>query len=332
MHKDFEVLEYILSHKRPYGGQSDEKVIAEVLDSIKGMKQDPFGNRYIHVGDAKASTLFSCHTDTVHRVSGQQKVLQRGDTLYKDDNHPLGADDGAGMWLMLQMIENELPGLYVFHRGEECGGLGSSHIASDQEFMLKPMKRAVAFDRRGTTDIITAQAGGKCASDEFAHELSKQLDLGHKPARGTFTDTANYTRIIPECTNISVGYDREHTCHETQDLKYLLKLRERVFYVDWDALPVVREPGDSGYFGWGSREKFSYGKRVDRDALLDFDPMETWGNAYYVPAPFEYDELYYLILMQPELMAQVLADKQVSQSDLDRARTKLNSSSKVVSL
>jgi hypothetical protein len=332
MSVDLNTLYYILSHKRPYAGQSDEKIIKEVLDPVKGMKSDLFGNRYIHIGPDDVSTLFSCHTDTVHRNSGQQTVLhhaKRGE-LYKDDKHPLGADDGAGMWLMLNMIDEKIPGLYVFHRGEECGGLGSNHIARDAAWMLKPIKRAVAFDRRGKTDIITSQAGGKCASDEFAKELSLQLNMGHKTARGSFTDTANYIHLVDECTNISVGYEREHSSSETLHLGYLQSLLERVCLVDWEGLPVVRKPGDTGRYGWGNRDAFSYGQKIQTEILSEpMDFAETFGNAYYVPAPYEFDELYYLLMTEPEVITQLLVDREISPVEVDRARAKLTGTSKV---
>lgn len=67
--------------------------------------------------------------------------------------------------------------------------------------------------------------------------------MTHKPsARGIFTDTANYTHLIPECTNVSVGYYHEHTKDEALDLDYLRELSEKVIEVDWEDLPTTREP------------------------------------------------------------------------------------------
>jgi hypothetical protein len=48
---------------------------------------------------------------------------------------------------------------------------------------------------------------------------------------------------IAECTNISVGYFNEHTVDEYQNLTYLEDLCKGVVKVDWENLPVVREPG-----------------------------------------------------------------------------------------
>jgi hypothetical protein len=59
---------------------------------------------------------------------------------------------------------------------------------------------------------------------------------------GVYTDTAEFTDIIPECTNISVGYAREHTQEESLDLVYYQNLAVSILSVDWDALPVERDP------------------------------------------------------------------------------------------
>ena len=48
--------------------------------------------------------------------------------------------------------------------------------------------------------------------------------------------------IIPECTNISVGYMYEHTTGEYQDIDYLQRLCKAVCLIDWETLPVERDP------------------------------------------------------------------------------------------
>ena len=45
-----------------------------------------------------------------------------------------------------------------------------------------------------------------------------------KDEGGVYTDSAEFTDIIPECTNISVGYYKEHTVNETQDIQYNFQL------------------------------------------------------------------------------------------------------------
>ena len=202
-----EELYEILKYKRPYGSSEEEMCIAMHLDIIPGIKKDDFGNRMITVGE-NPTVLFSSHTDTVHRKGGTQTICNdlEKQVLYKDDDECLGADDGAGMWLMINMINEKIPGLYIFHRGEECGVLGSSYIAHETPEILDNITKAIAFDRRGTKDIINRQAGGKCCSQEVVDSLSEALDMGHSAATGSFTDTANYTRLVEEGTTVSCGY------------------------------------------------------------------------------------------------------------------------------
>jgi len=59
---------------------------------------------------------------------------------------------------------------------------------------------------------------------------------------GVYTDTAEFTEFIPECTNISVGYDREHTQSESLNLVHYQQLSSAAAQIDWDSLPTSRDP------------------------------------------------------------------------------------------
>ncbi|PWG74998.1 hypothetical protein DF186_15000, partial [Enterococcus hirae] len=82
---------------------------------------------------------------------------------------------------------------------------------------------------------------------EFCKSLADALDMGHSAATGSFTDTAYYTDLVEECTNISVGYYSEHRPEETLDYEYLQQLVVKLVQVDFEALEVKREKGDRGY-------------------------------------------------------------------------------------
>jgi hypothetical protein len=196
--------------------------------------------------------MFSCHVDTVHWScdGDDQKIWYdpKTQSYFKKDGGPLGADDTSGMWLMLSMIDAGVAGTYFFHRGEERGGIGSSYMAQAYPELLRKFEAAIAFDRRDTTDVITYQAGGRCCSDAFAQDLADKLnavndDFMYMPNDGgIFTDTANYTELIPECTNISVGYQDEHTGWEEQYLPHLFDLRDALIAIDWSTLVIERDP------------------------------------------------------------------------------------------
>jgi hypothetical protein len=206
-------------------------------------KQGKFMFGYVSIGDSK--TMFTCHLDTVetHRIGLTKKVfLDPITNQIFANNQVLGADDGAGVALLCHMISKQVAGHYFFFAGEEVGGFGSGYLADNFDTLFPTLKldRAIAFDRKGTSDVVISQFCGECCSDSFADALCKELGTGYKPANGSFTDTANFIDFIPECTNVSVGYYNEHSKNEYLDLTYLQKLAKKVCEIDWERLPTRR--------------------------------------------------------------------------------------------
>lgn len=285
-------LRHILSYKRRHGTQSHDEFVEKFVLSIPGawvlrdtaketaLKCEVPLAVVVEVGSG-SRTMFSSHCDTVHHTSGRQVVKYDEDTkmIWIEGEECLGADDGAGIWIMRQMIAHGVPGTYLFHMGEECGGIGSTGIATHHEDFLARFDRAVAFDRAGRCDVITHQGWGRCCSDEFATALAGSLNeygLSMEPDNtGVFTDTANYVEDIPECTNLSVGYDRQHTKHETLDVEFLIDLRRAVLCIDWESLPTKRTPAPAySENRWsGYADDFSYGSKKG-GALAYFDARD----------------------------------------------------------
>jgi hypothetical protein len=211
----------------------------------KGYKEDGHGNFYIEVG-SNSTTMFTCHLDTADRKQEKVKHVIDGNIIKTNGETILGADDKAGMTVLLYMIEKNVPGLYYFFVGEERGCVGSSKLSKNWENteFSNLITKCVSFDRRGTDSVITEQFYGVCCSDEFALELSKRLnaqDINFKympDPTGIYTDSAQFTSLIPECTNISVGYYNEHTSSERQDILHLERLCEAVCKIDWETLPI----------------------------------------------------------------------------------------------
>lgn len=274
----------MLTYRRVPRQAGEERFIADFIACVPGMLIDEYGNLHITIG--KSDTLFSCHTDTVHRDLKDEphRPMQGVQTdsgmtrLFKEAGSGcLGADDGVGIYVMLEMIAAKVPGLYIFHRDEEIGGLGSQFISKNAKWKerLTGIKRAIAFDRRGTQSVITHQAFERGCSDEFADALCKALDMGHqKDDGGTFTDTANYFELIPECTNVSCGYEHEHSDKEYVDVAYVLRLTEACIAADWEALPTVQSitERESGWGGWNT---YIGGSFTRRQKKLSMDTV--WG-------------------------------------------------------
>jgi hypothetical protein len=208
-----------------------------------GYKKDEDGNYFYEVGHG-SKTIFTSHLDTA--CKNQTKVTHRFDGKFIRTNGTsiLGADDKAGVTILLYLIYNKVPGLYYFFIGEECGCIGSTAASKRFDFFSK-YNMMVSFDRRGTNSIITHQSSRRTCSDEFAKSLSTEfVKFGLKmnpDDTGVYTDSAEFVDSIPECTNISVGYYNEHTFNEHQDIDFLVNLAEACVKINWNSLEIKRD-------------------------------------------------------------------------------------------
>lgn len=267
----------MLTYQRPKDSGAEKAFCLRYIASIPGALQDIHGNWHVVIGDNPAN-LWSCHTDTVHMMSGRQTItvdalgiasLSRRSKLH--GANCLGADDTAGVWLCRQLALRGVTGHYIFHYGEERGGIGSSALTAVSSHLVDGITCAIALDRRGTDDVITHQFG-RCASQAFARALADALnvhDFMYAPSdEGIFTDTANYVDLVPECTNLSVGYQHEHSTWETLDTGHLQRLLDALSTLDTTRLPIERDLDDQGYAG-GYSHVVEWDRYTDADVRVD---------------------------------------------------------------
>jgi hypothetical protein len=307
---DIESLMAILETKRPHKSKAEKKFISNFILPL-GVESDGFGNLFKRIQGVGDSILWSVHTDTVHNSGGRQAIQKRKGIISlspRGKSNCLGADDGAGIWLAREMILAGKPGLYVFHRAEECGGLGSDFIATHGQELLDGIQIAIALDRKGYNDVITHQGGRGC-SDTFAESLCDALGMEYMPDdTGLFTDTANYFDLIPECTNISVGYFGQHSKSEYLDSEFLISLRHALINLDTSKLIVERNPEESRWTeeqdSQDDLEKFFSGDLNDRtgaesDYIWRKDSYDDDSDiAHIIRACYEH----------PEIIAQLISE------------------------
>lgn len=288
-------LHEMLTYCRPHGSRAEEDFIQRYIRPL-GMATDSAGNLHKRIGET--DILWSCHTDTVHHKDGAQAIEVTSDGwVFAKDSDCLGGDCTAGVWLMVNMIQRRVPGWYVFHRAEEVGGLGSSYIAKKKRKQLGKAKAAIAFDRKGFTSVITHQFS-RCCSDAFGTSLAAQLPGDWKlDDTGTFTDTANYTDDIGECTNISVGYLDQHTAKERQHGPFLQYLLDAVCEIRSSQLTFARQPGEEDERDWH-----------DNSWWRDDDHLHY--NSYD-------RDLFDTVLQHPDTVAEILANAGWTARDLE---------------
>ena len=294
------MLATILSWPRSHGSLSELAFCGWLTDTVKAMGYNiekwEEGSMFVevpHKNGKKPTTLFSSHVDTVDGATDKDARKELcydpnfGHIMLTPKNKVgscLGADDGAGVWLMLKMLEKKVPGGYLFHRGEERGGISARANAQRRQRELRVFDVAVAFDRPRTNEVITHQGGVRCASDKFAIGLSTALNahgFEYKPSTGgAYTDTKEYRSLIAECVNLGVGYHSQHNRHEYQDFAHLSALLDAACEIDWEALPVDRDPSDKDVYlaskGYGG---VYHGSKSFTDTLLDDDDQYPLGFA-----------------------------------------------------
>lgn len=256
----------------PYGKELNTiEIIKNLLPFIK-FNFDVTGNIFCVIPNndkTYSDVMFTSHMDTIKNYTGKytdngerndckkiNHVFEDNDETIKTDGKTnLGADDKSGIVLMCNMISENVPGLYYFFIGEECGCIGSGYCSTNFTMRfgkdIPKINKIISFDRRGYDSIITHQSSSRTCSQEFAQEFANRLNefgFWFKPdSTGIYTDSAEFAFDIPECTNLSVGYFNEHTLQEEQDIEFLEYLGECLVKIDFNTLPVNRDVSSFEY-------------------------------------------------------------------------------------
>jgi hypothetical protein len=242
------LLQQILEIKRPTKNPELCALVIEQLLRERNLEYtvDKARNYTVEVDVAHGNNIFTpsrvcftSHTDTVHSDAGFNDLVAKDGLLRVDGGGVLGADCGTGIYIMLEMIDAGVPGVYVFFAEEEKGRIGSRAYRMPADIEI-----CVSFDRKDVDNLITHQSGEQGCSEEFAKAFIERFDLPYKAdPTGMYTDSYTFFGEIPECVNLSVGYYSQHTKDECQDLGFLSKLVHACCIMDWESLPsVVREP------------------------------------------------------------------------------------------
>ena len=283
----------MLRYKRPQGSSTQQEFCERFLEPHFGLP-DRDGNYILRIGD-NPKICFASHHDTVHKTEGLQQLVVTNNVVSVADptvSSCLGADCTTGVWLMMGMIEQGIEGVYVVHAAEEIGCIGSAALVKSNPYWLAHIDAVISFDRYGDNSVITHQMGMRTASDDFATSFADALDMPQLAAdkHGSYTDSNEYANVVPECTNISVGYYGQHGVNETQDLEYADLLMYALTQADWTKLVISRDPSlyETHYEDdwWGQNWSRLYGKDDGKyiEPIDDYDRESMIGLVTDNPA------------------------------------------------
>jgi hypothetical protein len=288
------LIQTILTTKRSHNSKGELEFLGKLHEYIKalGFTPKPMAEGCLVVEAGASPAMFSCHIDTVHSTiesDGSKQGLFFDESfqhifLADKTSTCLGADDGAGIYIMLKMLEAKVPGTYVFHRGEERGGIGARAMVKAHKEWAERFSMCVAFDRPHNDEVIITQGGTPCASPVFGKALADALnkantnfkyEISHK---GVFTDSKVYNHLIPECVNLGVGYAQQHGNSEYLDWAHLVDLTAACIALDWKSLPIVRVPPPESIL------PFNYGSDPNKNPFKSLKDMAK-SNSKKTPPP-----------------------------------------------
>ena len=248
---------------------------------------DKHGNYIVRIPGNGDRVLWTAHCDTADSHPTLVNMKWKGDMLSTDGKSILGADDKVGCTIMAMMIRAGCPGTYAFFQGEEVGCVGSSQMADDTT--LLEYDSCISLDRKGYKSVITHQCGSRTCSDTWASKVASLIkdhsqgviDMSPDPT-GVFTDSREFADLVPECTNISVGYFDQHTHLEKTNAMFSYLLCCSLIRIASNGLipqpmrDIATEDSDDMYYGYNLKRWVKSKEARSGAADPDFYTENEW--------------------------------------------------------
>jgi hypothetical protein len=160
----------------------------------------------VAIGDIPIALV--AHMDTVFKTPVSDLYYdQKKGVMWSPQG--LGADDRAGIFAILKIIQYGYRPSIIFTTDEEEGGTGALSLTVDHSKCPIPnLKYMIELDRRGSNDCVFYD----CYNPEFIEYIES---FGFCEKYGSFSDISFLMPAWKICgVNLSVGYDDEHSYSE----------------------------------------------------------------------------------------------------------------------
>jgi len=189
------------------------------------------------------------HWDTVLDIP--KRITEVNDFIFSGIG--LGADDKAGVYIMLSLME-QMPESFhfAFFNHEETGMIGSSMFTKLHKELPFNTGGFIGLDRHGDKQFVTYGQGNK--------KLEKKLGNEYKKETGSCSDCKKLSKEYSlAMVNISVGFYNEHTTEEYLDLiamnRTLNLVRDKL--ADCSVTYMITEKEAFDYNKWRSSYKYN---------------------------------------------------------------------------
>lgn len=185
----------------------------------------------------------------------------------------LGADDRAGVFAIIKIIESGLYPHIILTTDEEKGGIGASMLTQiEKNAPFQDLRYIIQLDRCGTNDCVFYD----CDNPDFTKYVE---GYGFVEAIGSFSDISE---LCPSWevagVNLSVGYENEHSIAETLHVAPLLSTISKVSRMVKDSVNAEHFkwiPGD-WYYTWYGKSLLNSTLAPEEDAddsLFNFNSL-----------------------------------------------------------
>ena len=174
----------------------------------------------------------------------------------------IGADDRAGVYAIIRIINSGLKPHIILTTDEESGCLGAAELAK-LDCPFKELQYCIQLDRRGTNDCVFYD----CDNSEFVEYVEQ---FGFTETYGSFSDICE---ICSEWgvagVNLSVGYVDEHSLQElfyiSPFLSTIEKVKKMLQQEDIPFFKYIPNPYAFNWSAWKKGKGYYYGKSYDLD-------------------------------------------------------------------
>ena len=198
---DFKLLERLVS-------LTQGEVFSSLAQYLKSKYENVIITKHYIVAVGEIPIALVAHMDTVFKTPVVDLYYDRQKNVLWSPQG-LGADDRAGVFAIVKILQAGHRPSVILTTDEERGGLGACALAKAGPCPIPNLKYMIELDRRGINDCVFYD----CYCPSFVKYVE---GFGFYEKYGSFSDISFLMDEWKTCgVNLSIGYEDEHSYSET---------------------------------------------------------------------------------------------------------------------
>jgi hypothetical protein len=247
-----------------------KKVMSNFIKK-KYPKDSIFETKDFIIAQGNIPIALAAHMDTVFDKPPKDIFYDtRKNVMWSPEG--LGADDRAGVFAIIQIVQSGLRPHIILTTDEEKGCIGAEAL-SKFDCPFEELNYVIELDRRGTNDCVFYD----CDNKDFVDYVEK---FGFTETWGSFSDICEF---CPEWevagVNLSIGYKDEHSFQELLYVSSMFATIEKVKkMLSEENIPFFKYIPSPYYYNWKGTSSWS--------KYTGYDYDDDWYDEYYLANPY----------------------------------------------